>query len=231
MISFKAVMAFSFACMAFANSSSAAAVGKRPNVDGRKTAVSTPSAQSVQQLSIAHALVRYGDAWKDPLSLILAARMIKEFGVVPSTAKKLGSASGANEKSSKDRFSVDGVLERARALAGERTDLLAMIDDAAKAGKRGAVNGTQQWRDVVSSRQTDVYRLAFRGGETAMVAVSGDGDSDLDLYVYDENGHLICRDESETDDMVCSWQPRWTGEFTVHIRNLGAANQYVAAHN
>lgn len=55
--------------------------------------------------------------------------------------------------------------------------------------------------------------------------------SDLDLYVFDESGNLICKDESGADDMLCRWRPRWNGHFIVKIRNLGVANEYVLVHN
>ena len=45
--------------------------------------------------------------------------------------------------------------------------------------------------------EADLYKIAFRGGEVARAAVSGDGDTRLDLYVYDENGNLpnLCKIE------------------------------------
>ena len=54
----------------------------------------------------------------------------------------------------------------------------------------------------------------------------GDGDTDLDLYVYDENGNLIDKDIDSTDTMLCMWTPKWTGEFIIKIKNLGSVRNY-----
>ena len=53
---------------------------------------------------------------------------------------------------------------------------------------RGRTRGPARHTDVVSARGTDIYNLTFQGGESAVLSVLGDGDTDLDLYVYDENG-------------------------------------------
>lgn len=203
---------------------------QKKNKAAIKEAAVTPAVAAVQTTATAHALVRYGDANKDPLSLITAARMLKGAGSQPSDAKRLSPIS-KEEKAQADQFSVDGILARAKTLAAGRSDLIALADDVAKGGERGAVVGSRRWQSVVSSGHTDQYRVTFRGDEPAAVAVSGDGDSDLDLYVYDQNGNLICSDDDNTDDMICRWTPRWTGQFIIRIRNRGVANQYVAVHN
>jgi serine/threonine protein kinase/uncharacterized protein YhfF len=80
---------------------------------------------------------------------------------------------------------------------------------------------TSMHAERVQAGSTDVYKLAFVVGEEATVLVEGDGDTDLDLYVLDESGSLICADTGPTDRMLCSWIPATTGEFRVEVRNLG----------
>ena len=65
--------------------------------------------------------------------------------------------------------------------------------------------------------------MVFNGGQLAEVGIAGDGGSDLDLLVFDENDHLVCRSASSTDREYCRWWPRWTGPFRIEIQNLGAA--------
>ena len=49
----------------------------------------------------------------------------------------------------------------------------------------------------------------------------GDGDTDLEVSVYDKNGSLVA-DESGCDDSgQINFIPRWTGEYTIKIKNLG----------
>ena len=65
-----------------------------------------------------------------------------------------------------------------------------------------------------------------------MVTVIGDGDTDLDLYVYDENGNLIDKDVDYSDDCVVSFVPKWTGVFTIKIMNRGNVyNNYIMRTN
>ena len=55
---------------------------------------------------------------------------------------------------------------------------------------------------------------------------------DLDLLVYDENDHLVCRSTGSSDREYCRWWPRWTGPFRIEIQNLGTvANLYRVATN
>ena len=67
-----------------------------------------------------------------------------------------------------------------------------------------------------------LWKVTFRGDELAMVVVVGDGDMDLDLYIYDNNGNLIESDTDYSDDCVCTWTPRWTGNFRIKINNRGS---------
>jgi hypothetical protein len=103
---------------------------------------------------------------------------------------------------------------------------------SAVAVQAGAVGGPRRHVDVVAAYSIDTYHIAFRAGELAFVVVSGDGDTDLDLYVYDANGNLIASDSDPSDDCVVGFTPRWTGSFTIRIVNRGPfANRYVLATN
>lgn len=86
--------------------------------------------------------------------------------------------------------------------------------------------------DVVRAYSTDVYHMTFVGREWEVLFVSGDGSTDLDLYVYDESGYLVAKDDDNTDDCVVRFIPRWTGRFTVKVVNRGKyANRYTLGTN
>ena len=202
-----------------------------PNSGPKSQAVS-PSAAAVADVALARQLARLGEQRKDPVLLIAAARLLQESaGKVTSPEKPESSTGdGASTKPAVDT-SAAALLASAKKLAGGRADLIALVDETAAAGTRGAVSGPGRAVTVVRSGGADSFRVTFRGGEPAIVAISGDGDSDLDLEVYDENGGLICRANGATDDEVCRWTPRWTGQFRIRVVNLGVANRYVIAHN
>ena len=207
------------------------AKGKGQNQDAAKAGASSPSSQAADAARMAHQLARYGDAKKDALALITAAKVKKETGeqelkAERSTDQPKGKKPEATAKPGADIYTVEAILERARAAAGGRKDLLALADDVAKSGGRGATGGPRTAHTVVCSNCTDRFRIFFDGGLPARVAISGDGDSRLDLYVYDENGNNICRQVGPGDDARCAWTPSWTGAFTIRVVNYGIANQY-----
>ena len=216
----------SVAILACVAGSAFAQQGKGSNLGD--PAKATASSTAVESLATAASLVRYGDANKDALSLITAARIMNQVGASDSKAEAV-STSPAEKKA--DKAAVGAILERAKQYAGSRADLVALANDVASSSARGATGGPGRRTTVVARGTTDVYRVTFRGGEPAMVLVSGDGDSDLDLFVLDENGNQVCRDDDASDDMVCRWTPRWTGQFTIRVKNLGMANRYTIVHN
>jgi hypothetical protein len=48
--------------------------------------------------------------------------------------------------------------------------------------------------------------------------------------VLDENGNQVYKDDDTTDDMIYRWTPKWTGQFTIRVKNLGIANEYTIVH-
>lgn len=201
---------------------------KGTNVEKGKRATS-PQTQAVELAMLADQLATYGDQKKDAMALVMAAKLQNEAGVQQvkheRTAGKGKGGSGAAPQARDN--SVAGLVARAKQYAGDRKDLIALADDVARAGTRGAVGGPKAATHVVEARVNDIFRVSFRGGEPAVVGISGDGDTDLDLVVIDENGNVICRADGPSDDEICRWTPRWTGLFRIEVRNLGTVwNRY-----
>ena len=110
--------------------------------------------------------------------------------------------------------------------------LIAQIEEDSKGSHRGAVNGPSKHYDSVNGNSTDTYHISFIADYLAEILVSGDGDTDLDLYVYDSNGNLIASDTDYSDDCYVCWVPAWTGKFIVKIVNRGPLyNRYVIMTN
>ena len=80
---------------------------------------------------------------------------------------------------------------------------------------------------TIKAGGTHTYTLTFRGGEKAVMAVIGDGSTDLDVFVYDEDGDLVAFDDDDDDDCVVLWRPARTGKFIVKVVNRGdESNRY-----
>jgi hypothetical protein len=67
--------------------------------------------------------------------------------------------------------------------------------------------------------------LAFIGQQRALVVASGTGATPLGLYVYDQHGNCIARDEAfqhvSRDDLAVEWLPQEAGAYVIQIRSGG----------
>lgn len=105
--------------------------------------------------------------------------------------------------------------------AGGDATLTGLIEDAQAEGSRGRIGGASRTLSRLPGGKIDVFEVPFRGGSLAELAIVGDGDSDLDLLVTDENGNTICVDRSYSDKLYCSFTPAWDGYFLVAVANQG----------
>lgn len=189
--------------------------------------------QSENTVRMAAELSKYGYANNDALSLIQAARLAKQANLVKETAEKTEEQGQESVGEKKGNVSLDPakLLADAKVKAGEDGVLQALIAEV-QSQVRGATTGPKYSSTYVKAKGTDVYRISFRAGQTAIVTVIGDGDTDLDLYVYDENGNLIDKDVDYSDDCVVTFTPRWTGVFVIKVVNRGNVyNSYVMRTN
>ena len=193
---------------------------------------------SLSALRLASDLVRYGYAQQSALSLIEALQIMNENPTQPLKSERQGDVVNlSNKEGKKSNISLDynKILADAKEFAADNevlTKLLAQIEADGQTAGRGAVNGPSRHYDTVNGNSTDTYQVSFIAHYLAEIAVSGDGDTDLDLYVYDSNGNLIAKDEDYSDDCYVSWVPKWTGRFVVKVVNRGPLyNRYVILTN
>jgi hypothetical protein len=195
----------------------------------------TADAVAVQKLSLARGLIHYGRKNKVPEALVTAARILGETSTVelsdrPTHEKDPRAGKAESKARPETDDSPKALLEEAKKMSGNSPAIVALAN--AVELKRGAVGGPRVTTEVVQGYSSDIFKVRFRGDEVARVAVSGDGDTRLDLYIYDENGHLITSQVGPGDDCLASWTPRWTGVFIIKVVNRGGiANRYVIATN
>lgn len=108
-------------------------------------------------------------------------------------------------------MSIGMIPEKAVANQVSSFELMAMSEDNVKLDKV----------DKVNANSTDVWKVTFYKGNSYKIYVNGDDDTDLDLYVYDENDNLVASDTDNLDLCICNVTPKWTGEFKIKIKNLG----------
>lgn len=198
----------------------------------KDTTVAIPETEN--SVRLAAELSKYGYANNDALSLIEAARISKQAGLTQEKRDVQSSSTAplvSDGKKGNITLDPAQLLTDAKAKAGDDEVLLTLIDDVNK-NVRGATGGPRYDVTTVNGNSYNTYRIVFNAGETAIATVIGDGDTDLDLYIYDANGNLIDKDDDYTDNCVCTWVPRWTGTFTIKIINRGRVyNRYVMRTN
>ena len=188
-------------------------------------------------ISTAYDLYAYGQDNNDALAVITAAKIIATTPVNESEAtveEKVEEGADTTEEADKTvaPATLDDMLATATKLAGENETYKELIEDVKAEQPRGRLRGPGRLVKGLLAGRTHIIRDTFQGGRLAQVTLIGDGDTNLDMVVLDQNGNVICRDRSYSDKLRCSWYPRWTGTFSIGIKNQGRIrNTYVLLTN
>jgi hypothetical protein len=86
----------------------------------------------------------------------------------------------------------------------------------------------------VDTNRSVTYFERFYGGELATVSIVGDGDTDLDIFVYDAQGRLVAQGVGPTDIESVSWfvPGNQIQTYRIVVRNLGGVwNRYTMRTN
>jgi hypothetical protein len=196
-----------------------------------------PSAE-ITAMQTAYNLAKYGYSAYSASALIGAAEILAKIQTQPLSASPSmgqGTAAGETRTEAPPEFTPANLLADARKFAGNDSTMIAWADSVQRqlgAATRGAAGGPKQALERVPAFNTVTYTINFQAGQLAQVYVSGDGYTDLDLYVYDQNGSLVAYDEDYTDECLVRWIPSRTGTFTIVVKNLGRVwNQYYLLTN
>jgi hypothetical protein len=73
----------------------------------------------------------------------------------------------------------------------------------------------------VEALQSNLHLVSGLAGVPLTILLEGDGYTNLDCRVYDENDRLVAQDLNATDVCVIVFTPRWTGPFVLEVENRG----------
>jgi len=200
----------------------------------------------VVAIALASQLATYGQTNKDPFSLVSAAQILikhPKAGASPDfvedVTEEAGDKEGNKQKNAQSvELDAKKLLASAKSMANGNTHLLAMISDMEgdipekPALTRGALGGAVYTSKLIRGYGTMRLTCTFRGGRYAEIRFIGDGDSDLDFYVYDSSGRRIAYNTSYGDNVKFYWVPRYTERYTFKVKNLGSrSNHFVIITN
>ncbi len=74
---------------------------------------------------------------------------------------------------------------------------------------------------VGEAYSTNAYTIRFERGDWVEIWGQGDGDTDLDLFVFDPSGQRVAADEGLTDEMMVGFRARRSGTYQIEVKNLG----------
>jgi hypothetical protein len=185
----------------------------------------TRQVRSMENIGLAHRLGVYGQRSRQPLPLIAAADIL-----LAHPTRPLAEARANLDTTRAVLPDAARMLASAREYASGNDRLLALLpplERRARSVDRGGSRGPRQLYAEVQPAASQEHTVEFRGGEPAIVHLSGDGESDLDLFVYDDAGQIVASITGPGDQGVVHWRPERQARFRIEVRNLGRApNQY-----
>ena len=191
----------------------------------------------LRTLELSKRLYEAGRDARDALLVIAAARLRKQVTVAPrpdaDAAPQPGARAMPQDGQQDGPLGWEQMLADAATFAGEDGDLAGIIADVHATQHKGIVSGPVYSIAVLPAGETARFGpYPFAGGRYAEVYVEGDGSADLNLYVHDAEGRLICADTDLSDIAYCGWRPAGDGVFTITVENAGAAeNRYALMTN
>lgn len=187
---------------------------------------SKENSKRAEQLKLAGELVNYGYEKQEALPLIQAVKIYKDLNVVeatdglkPTETVEKNNTSSVSKADQPVRTEKQ-LLEDATKFAKNDENLIALIDECRNA-KRSPVDGIIDRFFRIPSRGTHDWSVRLQAYQTTVIAISGDGTTDLDLYVYDQYGNLIVSDVSYGDQCYVALDVYVTSNFLVRVVNRG----------
>ena len=169
-------------------------------------------ARAITQMVTAAEVAAWARERRDPRAMLVAARM-------------LGDISTRRENGDEPFLTHSALLDEAESFAaGDRAmqDQISQERSPAK-GVRASAFGAGPIVVVrrLRARETYSFTIEARRNEVLRVAAIGDGDTNIDLALRDQNGAVICSDGSLDHYPVCTVARPQAGPIRIEIVNRG----------
>ncbi|EFL89311.1 hypothetical protein R2A130_3061 [Ahrensia sp. R2A130] len=190
----------------------------KPNINFSDT---LPVTGGISMAVTSHKLFEIARADNDPYTMITAAKLRRKAGLreVPLPSEEEGGAAHTSDGSALV-MSWEEMLGLAVKMSNGNETVASLAEDVRAARSKGVVNGAVYSKARIKPRGKRHYRnLSFEGGKFAEVYAEGHNEANLDMYIYDADGHLICSRTDPSNVSQCGWTPAFTGNFTIVVEN------------
>jgi hypothetical protein len=178
-------------------------------------------------VTLAFVLAEEGRAAGSPMALAAAAELFASVSAEDPARTKAsegspapaGGAGAAPEPAADSRLLSAEAAAAARARSEEALAVQTELSAAAASGRQALGGLIGRRRDEVAPFGTDVYRVTYRGGETARATAMADRRYDIYLYVLDAFGNVIDHDNDAKSIGACARTPDIADDFTLKVKN------------
>lgn len=174
------------------------------------------SAPLKSDLDRARAFADYGRKARDPLALIVAARIRRDLGLQPMRPQRDEAARGDGLDA------APSLIAEARRLAPRDRRIAALADDFLASNEKGRERGPLYDMGKLSAGAQETYsEMRFAAGKRAEVYVEAAGR--IALVVRDAGGAQICADDAGGPVAYCWWAQERDAPVRIEIVNRGGA--------
>ena len=189
--------------------------------------------KELETLELAAKMSDYGYQRRDPILIAKAALMMAQVGPRKIEAEVVelgGDKAAAVEVPALPSpiMDVATMLKDAGEMASKDAAVLALVNDYSAKVKtlqgtqtKGAYWGPYSGVGIVSGYSSYPWRIDFEGNIWSEVRVIGNGNTDLDLFVFSGNGSLIASDTGWGDNCCTQFIPFGNQTITVVVKNKG----------
>jgi len=179
-----------------------------------------PQAEALKLIQMSRALHDRAIETSDPVLMLSAARLRKDSAMAPGELGTLEDADDAASDGSGEVFGWEGWLDEAVRLSGGSEIIAGLADDIRTSRSKGLKDQAIYTEGRLAAHSSHRYsNLNFVGGEFAEVYSEGVGKADIDLFVRDRRGALVCSQTDSSNINQCGWTPGATGPFEVTLEN------------
>lgn len=162
------------------------------------------TSKTIERLTLAGLLVNYGYETETALPLIQAVKIYQELNLCPIMDDQKPVIEGEGETTDEEAMAKrparteEQLLADATQFANGDLALLSLVNDCRKTTRK-PMKALYYRNDYIAPQKTHVWTVTLSGHKRSFVHLSGDGSSDLDLYLYDQEGREIDKDTSASD--------------------------------